>query len=299
MKTIHIIAGPTASGKSALAMELAVRENGVVINADSMQVYDGLPILAAQPSAADRLAIPHLLYGVRDPALPSSAGNWRDMAIEAITQTLADNKTPIVTGGSGLYIKALIEGFSPIPDVPDEIRACAIARQKELGNPAFYEELKKRDPVMAARHHPSHTSRLVRAWEILEATGRSLAEWQALPSIPPPEDWIFDVTLVMPDREVLNVRAAKRFEAMLAGGVLEEVRDFDRLLAGGQVPKSSLLTRALGFRPLRDHLHGRLTLAQATEKSVIETRQYAKRQATWFRHQMKPQKNIASVRTLT
>ncbi len=286
LQTIHIIAGPTASGKSAKALEIAARENGVILNADSVQVYDGLPILSAQPSDDDKKSAPHDLYGTYHPNEDCSAGNWREDVIGKINQVIENGQTPIICGGSGLYIKALMEGFSPIPDIPDEIRQRVIKRQEELGNPAFYEELKKRDPVMADRLHPFHTARLVRAYEVIETTGKSLADFQDLPKDAPPTHWDFYVTLIMPERAALYARCNKRFEQMLEMGALEEVEDFTNKIENGEIKDNSLLCRALGYTRLRDYLKGTLSKEDAIALSQQDTRQYAKRQMTWFRNQL-------------
>lgn len=293
---IHVIAGPTASGKSALALQKAHDLNGVIINADSMQVYDALPILSAQPSAEDKKAAPHALYGFHHPNQWYSAGNWRDQASALITELLAEGKTPIVVGGSGLYIKSLIEGFSPVPDIPPAVRQRAIDRQLELGNPAFYEELKQRDPVMTARLHPQHTARLVRAYEVIEATGKSLAEFQAMPRSTPPETWRFDISIVMPPREILYGRCNDRFVWMLDNGAVEEIEAFDKAAREGAIAPDSLVHRALGAQALRRWIAGEITRNEAIEIAQMETRQYAKRQMTWFRNQIKPQKNIVNIR---
>lgn len=295
MPVIHIIAGPTASGKSSRAMNRATKENGVIVNADSMQVYDALPILTARPTKEDMNTIPHRLYGTVSPAQSCSSGIWRSMAINEIEKIIAAGQTPIVVGGSGLYLKALMEGFSPMPDVPDDIRARAVARQAELGNPAFHAELARRDPVMAARFHPMHTARLIRAWEVLEATGKSLAEWQSLPKQNPPEDWLFEIELILPERAALNARCDARFDAMMEGNVMTEIRDFSARLERGEIPPNALINRALGAQPLLAYHQGQIPREDAVKQAKLETRQYAKRQMTWFRHQITPQKNIAKI----
>jgi tRNA dimethylallyltransferase len=283
---IHIVAGPTAGGKSAFALNLARQCGGVVINADSMQIYDGLAILTAQPSDADKKSIPHLLYGALHPNENCSAGIWREMAGEAIGDVLKQNKTPIVVGGTGLYIKALLEGLSDIPQTPADIREAVVRKQKEFGNPGFHEELKKRDPVMAARFHPNHTARLVRAWEVLEHTGRSLADWQKEAKLAPPAHWRFEIHKIMPDRAELHRRCEDRFLKMLDHGALEEVSAFNRRTRSGDVRPDALLMNALGYKALRDHLAGKITLENAIVKAQAQTRQYAKRQVTWFRNQL-------------
>lgn len=286
MKTVHVICGPTAGGKSARALELAAQLNGAIINADSMQLYDALPTLTAQPSQEDFKKAPHLLYGALHPNDPSSAGNWRELAVPAIEKVLASGKTPIITGGSGLYIKALIEGLSPIPDIPAEIRARVSAHHDKIDTPAFYEELRQRDPDMAARLDRNNKARLIRAMEVIEATGRSLADWQKQDRLAPPADWNFEIELIMPERDELYDRCNRRFEAMLESGALDEVKALDEKIDKGEVAEGVPITKALGFIPLRAWLKGQITKDEAIERSQAETRQYAKRQVTWFRHQI-------------
>lgn len=283
---IRIVAGPTAGGKSAFALELAARHEGVIINADSRQVYNRLSILTAHPSTEELKSAPHELYGTLHPNEPCSAGTWQAMAAPVIEKTLTAGKTPIVVGGTGLYLKALMEGLSPMPVVPAGIRAAAVQKQAELGNPAFHAELAKRDPVSAAKFHPSHTARLVRAWEILEATGRTLAEWQATPKIAPPTHWHFTIHKIMPDREELYRRCDARFLKMLQEGALQQVRCFNDELAAGVIASDTLLKKSLGYKALTTHLEGKITLEDAIASAQTETRQYAKRQMTWFRHQL-------------
>ena len=283
-----MIAGPTASGKSAKALEIASHENGIILNADSVQVYDGLSILSAQPSEEDKKSVPHDLYGTYHPNEDCSAGNWREDVIVKIKDAIERGLTPVICGGSGLYIKALMEGFSPIPDIPDDVRQHVVQLQTKLGNPGFYEALKKRDPVMAQRLHPYHTARLVRAYEVIEATGKSLAEFQAMPKEKPSDDWDFHVTLIMPEREELYKRCDARFLKMLECGALEEVKAFTAKIEIGEIKENSLLCRALGYTRLRDYLAGNLTKEDAIALSQQDTRQYAKRQMTWFRNQINP-----------
>ncbi len=298
-KAIHIIAGPTASGKSALAIERAKALNGAVINCDSRQIYNDLPILTAQPSEEDKRVVPHYLYGTLHPNEVCSAGSWRAMVVPLIEKLLNENTVPIITGGNGLYIKTLMEGISPIPDVPDEIRKAANAKQKELGNPAFYEELNKRDPETAAQYHPNHTARIVHAWEILEATGKPLAHWQKQPKSAPPSDWQFDITLVMPEREKLYARCNARFEQMLEMGAVEELKAFDAKLEKGEIKNDAILVKTVGTDALRRWQKGEISREEAITLATTETRQYAKRQTTWFNNQIAPQKNIAKIEILS
>ncbi len=284
--TIHIVAGPTASGKSAYAIRLAQAVNGVIINADSLQIYDGLPILSAQPGEKDKAQAPHLLYAHLHPNHVCSAGNWREAVEPLIEDILKTGQVPIITGGSGLYIKTLTHGLSPIPDVPATIRNAGIQLQKELGNPGFYAALKKRDPEMAARLHPGHTARLLRAWEVLEATGKSLAEWQKLPPLRVPQHWRFKLHKMAPERDVLRARCDQRFLEMIAAGAIDEAAAFSARIESGEIGASVPLTKALGFAHLRDHTKGLISLDDAIERAQSDTRQYAKRQMTWFRHQL-------------
>lgn len=298
IKTIHIIAGPTASGKSALAIQRAHELDGEIINCDSRQIYNELPILSAQPSEPDKAQAPHHLYGTLHPDETCSAGSWRDMAMPLIEDILDRGKVPIITGGNGLYIKTLMEGISPIPDVPEEIRRMAVEYQARIGNPAFHAELEKRDPETAAKYHPMHTARLIHAWEILEATGKPLAYWQSLPKSAPPDDWQFAITIVMPDRETLYARCDKRFVQMIDQGAPEELEAFDQKVESGGISKDSVLIKTVGAAGLRAWREGRISREDAISLAQTETRQYAKRQTTWFNNQIKPQKNIAKIERL-
>lgn len=286
MQTIHIIAGPTASGKSARAIEAALSQNGEIVNCDSMQVYDGLHLLTAQPTQEDLERAPHHLYSVRNPNDVCSAGNWREMAEPVIHDILARSKTPIIVGGSGLYIKALMEGLSPMPDVPPEVRAAVVARYEAIGAESFYHELEQRDPVMAARFHVNHKARIIRAMEVLEATGRSLGKWQEETRLAPPEDWDFKVEVIIPARPVLHERCNTRFDWMMEHGALEEVESFAERLERGEVKAGVPLTKALGFKELLAYLKGSLSREDAIAQARARTRQYAKQQVTWFRNQL-------------
>ena len=285
-QTIHIIAGPTASGKSARAIELAEEIDGIIINCDSMQIYDGLQTLTAQPPEEDLKQVPHMLYSHLHPNEACSAGNWREIVEPIIHDVLEQGKAPIIVGGSGLYIRALTDGLSPMPDVPQEVRDAAVKKQQELGNPAFHEELKKRDPVMADRFHPFHTARLVRAWEVLEATGKSLSEWQKLTRLSPPESWDFDIEIIIPERPVQHQRCNDRFLWMMDNGIIEEVEHFSKRIESGEVRDNVPLVKALGYRPILSYIKGETSKEDAIEQSQARTRQYAKQQVTWFRNQV-------------
>ena len=284
MNKLLVIAGPTASGKSALASAVAEEFGGVVINADSMQVYRGVPILTAQPTAEEQARLPHRLYGAFAPDDLCSAGIWRARAAEACAEAWGQGRLPVVVGGTGLYLRTLVEGLSPIPDIPDDVRDASRALFAVLGNTRFYERLTERDPVMAARLDPGNSQRLVRAWEVLEATGRSLADWQADPR----EGGLdADATTILlaPPRGDLYRSCDMRLEKMLDQGALDEVRD---LVALGLDPALPVM-KALGVAEFAAHLRGEASLTDALALAQQSTRRYAKRQTTWFRHQLIPQ----------
>lgn len=281
-KPVLIVAGPTASGKSALAMAVAERFGGVVINADSMQVYRELRILTARPSAEDEARVPHRLYGVLSARETCSAGRWRDMALAEIRAALDRGRFPVVCGGTGLYLKALTEGLSPTPEVPARIRADVRRRLAARGAPALHRELADRDPAMAARLQPGDGQRIARALEILEATGRSLADWQAEPADGPPPGLRFATVLLMPPRDAVYTACDRRLEAMVEAGALDEVR---HVVALGLDPALPAM-KALGVPELARHVAGVCDLETAVAAAQQATRRYAKRQMTWLRHQI-------------
>lgn len=279
-----VIGGPTASGKSALALALAEKLGGAVINADSMQIYRGLPILTAQPGAADLARAPHLLYGALDIAETCSAGRWLEMAEGAITAARAKGQVPIVVGGTGLYLRSLTGGLAPIPPIPEAVREATRARLAEIGPAAFHGELAARDPEMAARLRPSDSQRLSRAAEVLAATGRSLADWQR-DAAPPPVGGKIRTILLAPPRDALYAACDARFAAMLEQGAVEEARKVGaRIDAEGLVDSLPAL-KTLGLRELIALSKGSLNLAEATAAAQQATRNYAKRQTTWFKGQ--------------
>lgn len=245
-----------------------------MINADAMQVYGVMRVLTARPSPADEARAPHRLYGVLPPDDPCSAARWRDMA----AAEMAACRLPILVGGTGLYLRALMEGLSPIPDIPPDIRAESRALLERVGSVELHARLAETDPVMAARLAPGDSQRLARAWEVRQATGRSLAEWQAEPPTGAVAARWFPLCL-LPPREVLAAAIDGRFETMMAGGALDEARammDFDPALPA---------MKAVGLPELVALLRGTLGRTQAIAAAQRSTRQYAKRQSTWFRHQ--------------
>ena len=277
-----LIAGPTASGKSALALTLAQKAGGVVINTDSMQVYRDLRVLTARPTVEEEALVPHWLYGHVDASINFSAGAWVGDAAKMLDEARAQNRLPIFVGGSGLYFKALARGLSAVPPIPPEVRDSVRARLEHDGVEALHAELARRDPVSAGRLKPRDRSRIARALEVVEATGRSLTDWhrEGLPPLLPPGE--FTALFLSPERDALYARIDTRFDAMLKAGALEEVerlaaRKLDSLLPG---------MKAHGVPALIRHLEGRLTLEEAATIGRADTRHYAKRQFTWFRHQL-------------
>ncbi len=284
--TIHIIAGPTASGKSARALALAEEKDGIIINCDSIQIYDGLQLLTAQPPEEDLKRVPHKLYSHLHPNEACSAGNWREIVEPLIHDIIAQGKSPIIVGGSGLYIKALTHGLSPMPDVPQNIRDTVVKHYETVGAQAFYDELNTRDPEMAQRFHVNHKARIIRAMEVLEATGKSLSEWQKLAPLSPPKEWHFDIEIIIPDRPVQHQRCNDRFIWMLENGALEETENFAKRIENGEVNPNVPLSKALGYKELLSYIKGEMNKENAIEKAQARTRQYAKQQVTWFRNQI-------------
>lgn len=278
-----LIAGPTASGKSALALRLAETQNGVIINTDSMQVYRDLRVLTARPSLAEEARAPHRLYGTVDAAQNFSAGAWLDAAAAALAEARAQRRRPIFIGGTGLYFKALTRGLAAVPPIAPEIREAVRQRLEQGGVAALHAELARRDPDGAARLNAADRVRVARALEVLEGTGKPLAAWhgEALPPLLPPHE-VGAALFLAPERSALYARIDARFAAMLEAGALDEVaalhaRRLDPLLPA---------MKAHGVPALIRHLDGELSLSEAAAIGCADTRHYAKRQFTWFRHQL-------------
>ena len=294
-----LIAGPTASGKSALAVELARATGGVIVNADSMQVYRDLRIITARPTPEQEALVPHRLYGHVDAAVNFSAGHWVSDAAKALAQARAQRALPIFVGGSGLYFKALTRGLSAVPPIPPEIREGVRARLERDGVEALHAELERRDPASAERLKPRDRTRIARALEVIEATGRSLTDWHrdGLPPLLSPGS--FNALFLAPDRDALYARIDARFAAMLKAGALAEV---ERLAARRLDPLLPTM-KAHGVPALIRHLAGEITLDEAADIGRADTRHYAKRQFTWFRHQLpefswvKPEDGLAWLQT--
>ncbi len=264
-----LIAGPTASGKSALALQLAQTHDAVIINADSMQVYRDLRVITARPTPEEEVQIPHRLYGHVDAAV-------------ALAQARARNRLPIFVGGSGLYFKALISGLSAVPPIPAKVRDSVRARLELDGVEALHAELARRDQATAERLRPRDRTRIARALEVIESTGRSLTDWHrdGLPPLLPQGQ--FSALFLAPDRDQLYARIDARFDAMLAAGAPEEVA----ALAARHLDPLLPAMKAHGVPVLIRHLKGEITLEEAATIARADTRHYAKRQFTWFRHQL-------------
>ncbi|MGR9275732.1 tRNA (adenosine(37)-N6)-dimethylallyltransferase MiaA [Rhizobium leguminosarum] len=277
-----LITGPTASGKSALAVELAKRHDGVVVNADSMQVYDTLRVLTARPSEEEMQGVPHHLYGHVPAGAAYSTGGWlRD--VSALLPTLrAAGRLPVFVGGTGLYFKALTGGLSDMPEIPEALREALRSRLLEEGPDGLYAELAVADPAMAASLNRQDGQRIVRALEVMKATGRSIADFQGQSG-----PVIIDAAqarkiVVLPDRVVLHQRINGRFEKMLQQGAEDEVR----ALLALDLPAEAPVMKAIGVSQITAMVRGEMTRDEVLEKGAAATRQYAKRQMTWFRNQM-------------
>jgi tRNA dimethylallyltransferase len=276
-----LIAGPTASGKSALALALAQELGGTIVNADSMQVYRDLRVITARPTPDEEARVPHRLYGHVDAAENYSVGRWLTDVRAALDEVRAAGRVPILTGGTGLYFKALTQGLSAVPPIPEEVRGRIRARLEAEGPAALREDLIRRDPSSAALK-PSDRTRIARALEVVEATGRSLSEWhrEGLPPVLDPSRAV-KLFLDVP-RDALRARINARFDAMLASGALDEVRG----LAARKLDPLLPAMKAHGVPWLVRHLAGEIALDEAAAGGKNDTRRYTKRQFTWFRHQL-------------
>lgn len=280
---LALIAGPTASGKSALALHIAERHRGTIINADASQVYADLRTLSARPSVQEEARAPHRLFGHVDGADGGySAPRWAAEAKAAIADAIADDRLPILVGGSGLYLRTLIDGIAPVPEIDPAIRAGVRA----LATADAYTQLQARDPATAARLRPTDTTRICRALEVVRSTGRSLVEWQTAVTGGIGDAHRVVGTILLPDRTWLRARCDLRLAMMFDEGAVEEVR---ALLARTDIPPDAPVLRAIGVREITDWLAGRTDRATALDLAQAATRQYAKRQSTWFRNQPPPE----------
>ena len=278
---VALIAGPTASGKSALAMDVAEKHDGVVINADSAQVYHDLRVLTARPTQEDEARVPHRLFGHVDGAESYSAARWAEEARATIDATHAAGKLPVVVGGTGLYLRTLLDGIAPVPAIAPavrtEVRALPVAEA--------HTELARLDPAAAARLAPADTTRVARALEVVRSTGRTLAQWQVAKSGGIGDRIALATLVLLPEREWLMARCDARAAAMFEHGAFEEVRG---LLARADIGPAAAVCRAIGVPEIAAVLAGETTQQEALALTSTATRQYAKRQYTWFRNQSPP-----------
>lgn len=277
-----LIAGPTASGKSAHAMKLAAKHDGIIINADSMQVYKDLTILTARPTPSEETACPHRLYGFVPSTQAYSAGQWAEDVKALLQECKHLQKMPILVGGTGLYFSTLLQGLSPIPDIPSDIRNHWRAQADKQSAPELHNILIQKDPIMAERLRPSDPQRIVRALEVIDATGQSLADWQAIPGTPLIEEAKTLRYVLAPDRETLYQRCNARFDQMVANGALEEVENLKQQNLDPGLP----IMRVLGLRPLIEYLEQTISRETALDFAKRDTRRYAKRQLTWLKSNM-------------
>jgi tRNA dimethylallyltransferase len=277
-----LIAGPTASGKSAAALALAERFGGTVINADSMQVYRELRVLTARPSESEEARAPHRLYGTVSAAQAYSVGNWLADVAHALAEAWGEGRMPILVGGTGLYFKALTEGFAPVPDIPAEVRTYWREQAEKIDRDALHAALGARDPTMATRLSPADPQRIVRALEVIDATGVSLAEWQGGNAAPLLALSHVVRLVVAPERETVYAAIDTRFGRMIEQGAVDEVRNLLKVNLDEGLPAM----RAHGVRELGAYLSGATSLDDAVTKAKTKSRRYAKRQMTWARHFM-------------
>ena len=282
IKNAILIAGPTASGKSALALDWVRRDCGVIINADSMQVYSVLRVLTARPGAEELAAASHLLYGHVDPREAYSTGDWlRDVGRLAGNGAFVGRRA-IFVGGTGLYFRALLGGLSAMPEIPSEVRERWRERLQEEGVEALHRVLRERDADAAAAIGSADGQRIIRALEVMDASGRSILSWQATPAQPLVDPRSARKIVIESERGLLRKRIDERFDRMIAEGALDEVETLTRLAPDPARPAM----KAIGVRELQAFLAGRTMLEQAVEQAKAASRQYAKRQMTWFRHQL-------------
>ena len=280
MKAV-IICGPTGAGKSSLALNLAEKFEGVIINADSVQIYREIKILSGRPTSDDYRKAPHRLYGIMSIFKPCTLGIWRKMALETIKECELSGRLPIICGGTGLYIKFLLNELSAIPEISPSIKLEAREKLKELGNENFRELLSKNDPASASRIKSGDTNRLLRAWEVFTATTKPLSYWHKKSRKAGSQHKFFKVCL-MPERKALYSICDQRFLEFVEQGAVEEARAFDFITASPELPAS----KTLGLLELIKYAKGELELSDAVEQAQRTTRRYAKRQLTWFRHQL-------------
>ena len=290
MNKVIVVAGPTASGKSALAIDLAEAFNGVVINADSMQIYKGTPIISAAPSEEDKQRVQHRLYEIFLPDVNGSVVDWLNLVVKEIKSCWEKGKMPIVVGGTGLYLDNLINGTTPIPETSANVRQQVMRKLHEVGVNKLHEELALHDPITADRLSPNDTTRVRRAFEVWLQTGIPLSEWHQKPMIKKLPEAKFVVVKILPSREELDERCFVRWDKMMAQGALSEAENLAKLNLDKNLPAM----KALGVPELLQAVKGEVSLEEACNLAKLHTRQYAKRQMTWFRHKLKADVEICS-----
>lgn len=279
MKTVTVITGPTSGGKSALALDMALKDNGVIINADALQLYKDLPILTACPNEHEKEKVPHRLYEILDHTDQCTAGVWANLAAQEIEKVLHNGQKPYVVGGSGFYLMALIQGLSEMPDSDPEMRVKLKDDLQAYGLDYMYKQLELYDPIVATKLHPHDQQRIMRGLEVYYSTLKPLSYWQTLPKKTFP--YAFDVIVLCPEREKLYQNCNTRFLKMLEMGAIDEVKN----LMQQNIAETASVTQALGYKELKLYIEGGLSLEEATELAQTKTRQFAKRQTTWCRHQ--------------
>lgn len=280
---VIVVAGPTASGKSGLALDLAAALNGEVVNADSMQVYKDMPIITACPGREDRAKVPHHLYEIYDPSVNGTVVDWLERAVFKIREIWARGGLPIAVGGTGMYIDNLINGTTPIPEADVAIRREVRLMQQREGTPALHEKLGKADAETAARLSPNDTTRVTRAYEVWMQTGLPLSEWHKKPMVKKIPEARFKVVKICPQTVELDARCYRRFDEMIQAGAEDEVR---RLLSRN-LPENLPAMKALGVPEIGAYVRGECSLSEAVELGKLHTRQYAKRQRTWFANKLR------------
>ncbi len=280
---VIVVAGPTASGKSGLALDLAAALNGEVVNADSMQVYKDMPIITACPGREDRAKVPHHLYEIYDPSVNGTVVDWLERAVFKIREIWARGGLPIAVGGTGMYIDNLINGTTPIPEADAAIRREVRLMQQREGTPALHEKLGKADAETAARLSPNDTTRVTRAYEVWMQTGLPLSEWHKKPMVKKIPEARFKVVKICPQTVELDARCYRRFDEMIQAGAEDEVR---RLLSRN-LPENLPAMKALGVPEIGAYVRGECSLSEAVELGKLHTRQYAKRQRTWFANKLR------------
>ena len=281
--SVLVIAGPTASGKSGLAIDLALKYNGVIINADASQVYKDIPIISAAPDENDKAKVEHLLYGILEADEKKSVADWVKLAVEAIKNVWQQGKLPIVTGGTGFYIESLINGMSPIPETKSEIKDKVKKIFDEEGVAGAYEYLQKIDAEAARKVNQNDSIRVRRAIEIFEDSGKSIVAWFEEPMIKPLDEAEFKVVLLLPKLTDIEKKCSKRFDIMIENGALDEVRS----LLSKNIADDMPVMKAIGVPELKDYIDGKKTKEEAIVLAKLRTRQYAKRQLTWFRNRFR------------